>query len=210
MTKQTKHKSILTETITSVTEIYIEKELDSDARVRFQTMIFPDHSAGKAHRYEVIRLDLNQGRFEIIGRELDLVSARRVATKNPCETPEDYLNEHCDGFERGHDDHDCIAANHADLEQDCYVCGSLHDCIVCIEAEEREIARVNDQALSAARELPVVSHVQCHECGDILDAQGNCPDCAQHEKRERAKFRACLDLYGNPVSPYKTRLDKPA
>lgn len=85
-----RNKSILTEPITSVTEMYIEKALDDDSRVQYQTVIYPNHVSGSSRKFEVIRLDLRSGRFEIVGRELDLATARHVATRNVCQTAEDY------------------------------------------------------------------------------------------------------------------------
>lgn len=92
-----RNKSILTEPITSVTEMYIERALDDDSRVQYQTVIYPNHVTGSSHQtFEVIRLDLRSGRFEIVGRELDLATARHVATRNVCQTAEDYLSDRSD------------------------------------------------------------------------------------------------------------------
>lgn len=106
-----RNESILTEPITSVTEMYIEKSLDEDARVQYQSIIYPNHVSGSDRKFEVIRLDLRSGRFEIIGRELDLATARSVATKNRCQTAEDYRADRLDSREDDtleiEDDQDC-------------------------------------------------------------------------------------------------------
>jgi len=97
MTKQ--NKSMLTEPITTITEIYVEEALDDDARVQYQTIVYPNHVSGSSRKFEVIRLDLRTGRFEITGRELDLATARYIATKNDCQTAEDYLPDRVDRSE---------------------------------------------------------------------------------------------------------------
>lgn len=106
-----RNESILTEPITSVTEMYIEKSLDEDARVQYQSIIYPNHVSGSDRKFEVIRLDLRSGRFEIIGRELDLATARSVATRNRCQTAEDYRADRLDSREDDtleiEDDQDC-------------------------------------------------------------------------------------------------------
>ena len=107
-----RNESILTEPITSVTEMYIEKALDDDSRVQYQTVIYPNHVSGSSRQtFEVIRLDLRSGRFEIVGRELYLATARHVATRNRCQTAEDYRADRLDSREDDtleiEDDQDC-------------------------------------------------------------------------------------------------------
>ena len=170
------------EPILSVTEIYVEKELDNDARVRFQTMIFPNHVAGRARRFDVVRLDLRRGRMEVIGRELPLVHARQIATEHDCETPAEYLDEHCDGFERGHTDHNCALNRCDDGSNDPTHCASCGKELSVFGTCDRQCA---DQAWLMAKHEEVCksADIECDECGDSLDTEGNCDNCAEYRAR---------------------------
>ena len=202
--------------ILSVTEVYVEHELDKDSRARFQTLIFPNHVAGRVRRFDVVRLDLRRGRMEVIGRELPLADARRVATLNRCDTAEDYLDDHCDGFERGHDGHECAerCCGADRVDDPCFSCGEQltpgghcenDKCENQARIDEpHEPARVlrggrwQDAVMAKHEEACRSADIECDECGDILDTEGNCPDCTERDKREHSKWKAGLDLYGRP------------
>ena len=81
---------VMVPTIRDVTEVYEQSLGGHPHYARATAMIAPDPNAGKRNRYSVIRVYSHTGQVVVIGRELPLGLARRVA-KRP--VGEDGVNE---------------------------------------------------------------------------------------------------------------------